>query len=160
MRSFKQSVKRAAVAGGIALGCMVAAGAPARAQEGAGLTATQSKLMALENAWGQAEEHGDAKTLNGLLDGELVYVRYDGTVWNRGQYLASLKEPGAHEDQAVNEAMSAHVFGETAIVTGIYRVKGVEKGKAYARRERYIDTWVNRDGAWVCVASQVTLITR
>jgi hypothetical protein len=37
-------------------------------------------------------------------------------------------------------------------------VKGTEKGKPYARRERFIDTWVHRGDNWVCVATQVTLI--
>jgi hypothetical protein len=124
------------------------------------LSASQSKLLALENAWGQAEEHGDAKTLDSLLDDGLVYIRYDGTLWTKSQYLASLKDRTSHEDQGVSESMNAHVYGQSAVVTGIYRVKGVEKGKPYSRRERFADVWVSQDGAWVCVSSQVTLIGR
>ena len=56
--------------------------------------------------------------------------------------------------------MSARVYGGTAIVIGIYRVKGVDKGKPYQRSGRFTDTWVNRNGLWVCVASQYTVLTR
>jgi ketosteroid isomerase-like protein len=46
-----------------------------------------------------------------------------------------------------------HVFGDVAIATGVFHEKGVENGKAYVRRNRFVDTWVNRNGAWVCVAA-------
>ena len=158
MKRMVESLGRIVAASWLAIGCMLAVAMPIGAQDASDVGAVQSKLMALENAWGQAEEHGDAKTLTGLLDPDLVYVRYDGAVWTRAQYLSSLKDPTSHEEQAVNETMAVHVFGDSALVTGIYRVKGTEKGKPYLRRERFIDTWVSRDAAWVCVGSQVTLI--
>jgi hypothetical protein len=45
------------------------------------------------------------------------------------------------------------------VVVGVYREKGTRHGKRYLHRERFVDTWLNREGAWVCVASQSTLIT-
>jgi uncharacterized protein DUF4440 len=35
---------------------------------------------------------------------------------------------------------------------------GPVKGKPVAVDYRYIDVWVNRDGAWKCVASQSTRV--
>lgn len=122
-------------------------------------SANESTLLAFENAWSQAEEHQDAKALDDLLEDSLVYIRYNGSVWSKGQYLASLKEPNSHEEQAICESMKAYVYGDAAIVTGIYRVKGTEKGKRYARRERFVDTWVRKKETWVCVSTQVTLIS-
>ena len=52
-----------------------------------------------------------------------------------------------------------HVYGGTAIVTGVYRERVQLKGKSVVRRGRFTDTWVKQNGAWKCVASQVTLIT-
>jgi ketosteroid isomerase-like protein len=49
--------------------------------------------------------------------------------------------------------MSVRVFGNTAIATGIFRTKGVEGKKSYVRRERFIDTWMYKDGRWICVAA-------
>lgn len=48
--------------------------------------------------------------------------------------------------------------GGSAVVTGIYREKGVCNGKPYVRRGRFTDTWVAQGGTWVCAASQSTLI--
>ena len=118
----------------------------------------ESKILALENSWSQAEEHQDFKALDGLLDSRLIYVNYDGAVWNKAQYVASLKDPASHEEQGVNETMTARVFGDSAVVIGIYRIKGTKNGKPFLRRERYLDMWVQQNGQWMCVASEVTLI--
>jgi ketosteroid isomerase-like protein len=128
------------------------------AQDAPDASAAETKILALENAWGQAEKLRDVKALDGLLDNALVYIRYNGTVWTKTDYLASMNDPTSREEDAVNENMSAHVYGDAALVTGVYRVKGVEKGAPYSRRERFIDTWVRKDAGWICVASQVTLV--
>jgi len=129
----------------------------ARAQE-TELSAAQSKVIALENAWNQAEERKDAKALDGILDNSLVYTDYDGAMMTKADFLASVKAPARHPEQQVTESMNAHVYGDIAVVTGVYRVKGMDKGKPYLRRGRFTDTWISRNGTWVCVASQFTLI--
>ncbi len=118
----------------------------------------QSKILALENAWNQAEEHKDVKALETLLDSSLVYIDYDGSIMNKAEFIASVQAPALHPEQILNESMTAHVFGDSAVVTGVYREKGVNHGKPYSRRGRFTDAWVYRNGAWVCVASQSTLI--
>jgi hypothetical protein len=120
--------------------------------------AEQTKILALENAWNQAEEHKDIKALDSLLDSTLVYIDYDGSMMNKAQFIASVQSPALHPEQIVNESMIAHVYGGSAVVTGVYREKGVKSGKQYLRRGRFTDTWVYQNGTWVCVASQSTLI--
>jgi hypothetical protein len=58
----------------------------------------------------------------------------------------------------VNESTAAHVYGDSAVVSGIYREKGIKNGKSYIRRGRFTDTWVYQSKLWVCVSSQSTLI--
>lgn len=122
------------------------------------LSASQSKIIAFENAWNQAEERKDARALDALLGASLAYTDYDGTMMTKADFLARVRAPARHPEQQVTESMNARIYGETAVVTGIYRVKGTEKGKPYLRRGRFTDTWVNDNGTWVCVASQYTLI--
>jgi ketosteroid isomerase-like protein len=120
--------------------------------------AEQTKILALENAWNQAEEHRDVKALDSLLDSSLVYVDYDGLMMDTSQFIASIKAPSLHPEQIVNESMTAHVYGDSAVVTGIYHEKGERNGKPYLRRGRFTDTGVYHGGTWVCVASQSMLI--
>ena len=55
--------------------------------------------------------------------------------------------------------MNINVNGNMATVTGIFHTKGKDdKGVAYDRRVRYIDTWVKRDGVWQAWTSQGTPI--
>jgi ketosteroid isomerase-like protein len=50
------------------------------------------------------------------------------------------------------------VFGDTAVAVGIFRIKGIEKGKPYVHRERTIDTWARVNGTWKCVAAVAVTI--
>ena len=120
----------------------------------------QARILALETAWNRAEERKDAKALDGLPDSRLLYVDHDGSLMNKAQFLDSVKAPSLHPEQIVNESMTAQMYGTTAIVTGVYREKGKVAGKAYLRRGRFIDTWINQNGTWRCVTSQSTLISR
>ncbi len=122
--------------------------------------ATKSKIAALEGAWNQAYKSGDTKALDTLLDNAIVLVNDDGSVQTKKEFLASVKPAGSaagpQEQQVAPESMSVHVFGNTAIATGIFRAKGIEGKKSYVRRERFIDTWINKDGHWICVATDAT----
>jgi len=125
-------------------------------------SATKSKIAALEGAWNQAYKSGDTKALDTLLDNAIVLVNDDGSVQSKAEFLASVKPPGTQagtqEQQVAPESMSVHVFGNTAIATGVFRAKGMEGKKSYVRRERFIDTWIHKDGHWVCVATDATPI--
>jgi len=55
--------------------------------------------------------------------------------------------------------MNAQVYGKAAVVTGVYRVKGVDQGQPYQRRGRFTDTWIHQNGTWVCIASQYTVMS-
>jgi len=130
------------------------------AQDETNSAAERSRVLAFESAWGMAEKSKDTKALDALLDDSLTYTDYDGTLKTKSDFLAAVKAPGLNREEEVVESTSAHVYGETAVVIGVYRVRGVDKGKPYQRRGRFTDTWVKRNGNWVCVASQYTLISR
>jgi len=113
---------------------------------------TQSKIIALEKAWNQAYKLGDRKALDTLLDDQIVLINDDGSVQTKTQFLASVKATNSQEQQVAPESMSVHVFGNTAVATGVFRAKGVEGGKRYVR----LDTWLFNAGKWVCVATNAT----
>ena len=117
------------------------------------------RVLALETAWGHAIELKDTKALDQMLASTFVAVEIDGTLSNKAEFLAGIKAPEYQPSQAVNEQISVKVYGNAAVVVGIFRVKGVEKGKAYVHRERFVDTWIKQGQTWQCVASTATLIT-
>jgi len=122
------------------------------------ISADEGRILALETAWNHAEQTKDVAALDQLLSTQLIYVDYDGSLSSKQEFLASVKSEGLSPEQIVNEQQTAHVFGDCAVVNGIYREKGINKGKPYTRRGRFTDTWVKVGGTWQCVASQSTLI--
>jgi ketosteroid isomerase-like protein len=114
--------------------------------------------LALEHAWDQAQERGDVKALAAIFDNSLIYVDYDGKLLTKAEYLARVKANTTHIQQIVAEEMSVQMFGNTAIVVGTYRVRGVENGKPYLRRGRFTDTWILMGTNWICVAAGTTPI--
>ncbi len=125
-----------------------------------GDSGVRSNILALEYAWDQAQERGDVKALSAIFDNALVFVDYDGKILTKTEYLARVKSDSTHLQQVVTESMNVQVLGNTAIVVGTYRVKGVEKGKPYLRRRRFVDTWMRMSEHWVCVAAEATPIPR
>ena len=119
-------------------------------------SSVQSKVIALEKAWNQAYKAGDTKALDGILDDQIVLINDDGSVQTKAEFLKTVKKSDSQEQQVAPESMSVHVFGSAAVATGVFRAKGVEAGKPYVRRERFVDTWVYKGGKWVCVATNAT----
>jgi ketosteroid isomerase-like protein len=115
---------------------------------------TRSKIVALEKAWNQAYKLGDTKALGAILDDNIVLVEDDGSLKTKAQFLATVKAATSNDEQVVPESLTVHVFGKTAIAVGVLAVKG----KAGTRRERFIDTWINKNGTWVCIATDATPI--
>jgi ketosteroid isomerase-like protein len=120
----------------------------------------QSKIIALEKAWNQAYKLADKRALDRILDVRIVLINDDGSQQSKAAFLASIKKSNSQEQQVAPESMTVNVFGNIAISTGVFRAKGVEAGKPYVRRERFVDTWIYKGGNWVCVATNATPVLR
>lgn len=129
--------------------CFAAPFAPAQDEE-----AIRTKILALEKAWNQAYKLADTKAMGAILDDKIILIEDDGTVKTKAEFLASIKEPTSNEEQVVPESLIVHVFGKTAVAVGVIGVKG----KSGIHRERFIDTWIEKNGNWVCIASDATPI--
>jgi ketosteroid isomerase-like protein len=115
-------------------------------------------ILALDNSWNRALETKDTKALDLLLADTFVSVDIDGSMETKRQFLADIKAPDYHPSQAVTEQSTVEVYGDSAVVVGVFRSKGVDRGKTYVRRERFVDTWVKINGTWKCVAAITVLI--
>jgi ketosteroid isomerase-like protein len=122
-------------------------------------SAEGAHILALDNSWNRALETNDAKALDLLLADSFVSIDIDGSMETKREFLTSLKTPGYQPpEQAVTEQSKVDVYGNSAVVVGIFRTQGGRKGKSFTRRERFLDTWVNFNGTWKCVASVAVLI--
>ena len=120
----------------------------------------ESKILALENAWNQAQLHHDAAALDQLLPASFVNTDYDGTVMNKAQFLADLQDPAYQVSLVVNQDVKIYSYSNAAVVTGTYHTKGKYKGRPFEHWGRFTDTWLFQDATWQCVASHSSLITK
>jgi len=130
----------------------------AQEKPAASINSDEIQIRQLERAWNQAEANQQVKEVANLVDDTLVYTDYDGSFMNKSDYLKWVAAPEQKADHLFDEGLTVHVYGNAAVVNGIYRESGTNKGKHYVIRSRYTDTWIRRDGVWRCVASHSTLI--
>jgi ketosteroid isomerase-like protein len=116
----------------------------------------EAKILATEHMWGQAYMNRDPKALEKILDDAFVNVDSDGIVQTRAEVLAEVRVSTV--EQFLTESMVVHLHGNTAIVTGVFHIKGMNQGKPFAQRERFVDTWLYKNGQWVSIAGLVTRV--
>jgi len=116
------------------------------------------QVKQLERAWNEAEARHDAKAVTNIVADTLVYIDFDGSVMNKDEYIRDVTKTSYQADHLYDEGLNVTVYGNAAVVSGIYRETGVSKGKPYVHRARFTDTWIKQEGVWRCVASQSTLI--
>lgn len=72
--------------------------------------ATKTKIIALEKAWNQAYKRADTRALDLILDDQIVLINDDGSTQTKSQFLASITQTNAQEQQVSPESMSVHVW--------------------------------------------------
>jgi ketosteroid isomerase-like protein len=131
------------------------------AQERGADDGVAAKVLSLEQLWNQAEVQKDTHSLNQLLAENFIYVDIDGSlIKDKADFLASVTSRAEHIESIRGESMLSQVHGDTVIVTGVYHEKGTLNGKSYLHHGRFTDTWVKEGSAWLCAASQSTLIQK
>jgi len=118
----------------------------------------ETKIIALENLWNQVQINHDADAMGKMLDSDFVLTDYDGSVMSKTQFLASIRDNSIQLTVEVSTDMKLHRHGDTVIVVGATHEKGTEKGKPFSHVGRFTDTWIKKDGQWLCIASQLSLI--
>jgi ketosteroid isomerase-like protein len=121
--------------------------------------AEEARLAEIEEDWEKAFLKPDLAVLDRILAKEW-FNNFEGQVQSRAQALAEVKD-GAYRLTSFGMGdMSAHVFGDVAIVTSTVTMQGKYKGSDVPSPQRSADVFVKRDGRWQVVLTYNTLIKR
>ena len=120
----------------------------------------ETKIIALENLWNQIQIAHDADAMGTMLDEDFVLTDFDGSVLNKPQFLVTIRDKSNQLTLEVTQDMKLHRHGDTVVVIGSTHEKGTAKGKPYEHHGRFTDTWIKRNGQWLCIASQLSLIPK
>ena len=129
---------------------------PAPAMRGKKMS-VEAALKDNENRWEASFASHDPSVSQPMMASDFVGVYWDGKMMNKSEMLSQIKKDKDTYKSAVNEKLAVHMFAKNvAVVIGTAREKGTTKnGKAFDRQFRFTDTWIERNGQWQCVASQV-----
>ena len=121
---------------------------------------TETLLIALENGWNQAQLHHDSKALVGLIADTFISTDNDGIFMTKAQFMADNKDLTYAPSLMTNSDERVFLYGDVAVVAGMYHAKGLNKGKPFDHYGRFTDTWVSLNGKWVCVASHTSTLKK
>ncbi len=117
-------------------------------------------LLYMEHEWNDASKRKDVSWFerNYADDASDISSR-TGALHSKAEEIASMQTDKTVLESLELSDLDVRVEGNTAIVTGINHVKGRdEQGQPFARRTRFTDTFIKRDGRWQVRATQGTLI--
>jgi uncharacterized protein (TIGR02246 family) len=129
---------------------LLVSAARSQAQKAGG---TEKAVAALEEQWLQSQKTNNPDLVAPLLADNFVTTSSDGKVASKSEMLAIVK--ATKYSSAEYSDVKVAVFGDTAIATGIEKLKGTDSsGNPLDANERWTDTWVKMpSGKWQCVAS-------
>jgi ketosteroid isomerase-like protein len=136
----------------------LAAAPCAYAQESsADSSAIKTKLKEMEDAWVKALISKDQATVANFIADDFAGFSAEGKHATKSQLLDEIKSEPNTLTSSANEHMDVHVYGPNlATVTGTTTEKGKDKdGKQFTRSYVWVDTWMERNGKWECIAEGV-----
>lgn len=115
---------------------------------------TEQELMQIERDWCAANVKADKAAVGRIVSDDLTAISSVGKIQTKAEMIADLKPGALTSCQA--DMMKVRVYGDTAIVTGRNTVSGVDDKKvAFSNRQvMWTDTFMKRDGKWLCIATQ------
>ena len=146
---------RALLMGVVMAVAMAAGGVPAVAS---GASAAEEQAMAFTQAVCDAFRTRDLPTLERLLAPEFTLVGTDAVLQPRAQAIAEVQAGEPRYEVFRNHDMTARVYGDSAVVSGITSLAGTSSGKPFAIDVRFTDVLIRSDGAWRIVVSHVTRV--
>jgi ketosteroid isomerase-like protein len=119
---------------------------------------TQEILEQLERDWIAALQTNNVTFIDSVLAPEFIATYGDGSRADKARELQMVKDFNQQVDEWIIDEFIIKVFGDTAVVWFTQRMTGPVQGKPTQIVSRYTDVFVNRDGKWLCVASQSTRV--
>ncbi len=123
----------------------------------AGNSGVETKIKSMEDAWAAAQlqkDHG-ASVVEGFLASDYHGITSKGKLRNKKEQIEQIRKDTDTYTFSKNDSLKVHVYGaDLATVCGTSTEKGKDKdGKEFSRSFAWLDSWMQRDGHWQCIAS-------
>jgi ketosteroid isomerase-like protein len=117
------------------------------------------EVAALDTEFQAAVKRNDAATIDRIQHPDMVLVLGDGRVFTKADHVNAAREKKVVYEIQDEEpgTQVVRVFGDTAIVTALLRIKGTSDGVAFDRRLWFSDTYVRTPEGWKYFFGQASL---
>src|SRR5690348_7241730 len=95
-----------------------------------------SQVLAVEKQWNEVYKRGDIAMMNSLLTDDFIITVEDGQTYSKPGYIAHSGNSSVHVQVSDMSDLQVRMHGNTAVVTGAYHEKGIDKGKPYEYRDQ------------------------
>lgn len=125
---------------------------PAQSQQASpwNLEQVTKELLTLEEKWIRGYILNDPTLVDSLLADEYFTIM-GGQMVTKEITLTSISKRLYQMDSGVILDPRVQLYGDVAILQGMFNAKGVRDGEAYEDVARFLDVWVKRGGRWQCV---------
>jgi ketosteroid isomerase-like protein len=118
------------------------------------------EVVQTEREWVEAHRQLDIAALERIMADEYKHIRADGVVVGKAEDLASYQTGDRYWDFAESDEYDIQLYGDTAVLIGRWRARGVNGEERFNYAARFISVYVKRDGRWQMVAAQSTPLAR
>ena len=119
--------------------------------------AVETKIKQMEDSWAASQtqkDHG-ASAVEPMLASDYAGVGSKGEIRDKSSQIEHIKADTDTYASSKNDSMKVRVYGpDLATVCGTSTETGKDKdGKEFNRSFAWVDTWMQRNGKWECIAS-------
>ena len=111
--------------------------------------------------WADSILNRDASALDRILHADLIVTTFDGKTRGKAEELTVVKpNPEVKTVSVENEDLRVKIYGKTAVVTALTKMKFVISGRDVNTAMRYTAVFVKQNGRWQIVALQTARVAK
>lgn len=119
-------------------------------------SAAVAEVNARDDLYTLGSEQQDPKILSSVWADSFIDTNGTGVVRNKQQMLAAIIAAKKTGQKTISISISdrrTQVYGNAAVVTGMYTTRVMDGGKPQIAKGRFTDVWVKQHNSWICVAA-------
>ena len=120
----------------------------------------EQAVMEIDHEWLEALLGNDTEALDRILPEGFIFTDAQGEVLSKDEFLEVIKVGGLIFESIRRDEVNLCVYHNTALATGRDTVRGFYKGEAVGGVYRFTNVYVEQQGRWKVVSSQVSRIVQ
>ena len=122
----------------------------------AGVAEDEKAVAALDTQYQAAVAKNDAAVMDRILADDFILVTGKGKVFTKADLLSEARGGKTVYERQDDIEQKVRVYGDTAVVTALLRVKGITEGKPFEYKLWFSDTYARTPSGWRYVFGQAS----